>query len=385
MKANIQLFVPTFHVDECLAEIRECLEKGWTGIGFKTNFFEDAFKAYTCLPNAHFLNSSTAGLHLAIKIYKETLGWEDHDEVITTPLTFVSPNHAILYEKLKPVFADIDDTLCLDPESIENKITSRTRAVMYVGIGGNTGRLSEVLDICLRNDLILILDAAHMAGTKYNGAHIGRDIDCSVFSFQAVKNLPTGDAGMICFSDQALDDTVRKYSWLGINKDTYTRSGTTRKASYKWLYDVEHVGLKAHGNSIMAAIGIVQLKYLDVDNKRRRAIASLYKQELSHCPQVRFIKHYPDCQSSRHLFQIRVPGKIRDQLIETLNDRGVFPGVHYRINTDYRMFQYAKGTCPNAEQASQEIISLPLHLRLTDEDVAFVSSNICNIMSSLKV
>lgn len=157
---------------------------------------------------------------------------------------------------------------------------------------------------------------------------------------------------MICFSDQALDETIRKYSRHGINKDTYTKSKGMGKANYKWLYDVKYVGMKAHGNSIMAALGIVQ--------------------------------HYADCLSSRHLFQIRVPGEIRDRLIAALNERCIFPGVHYRINTDYRMYKYAKGTCPNHEKASQEIVTLPLHLRLTDEDVAHVSTSICDITPHLK-
>ena len=105
----IQLFVPHFRIEECLAEIRECLEKGWTGLGYKTVAFETAWKAYTDLPYAHFLNSATAGLHLAVRLLKQRDGWREGDEIITTPLTFVSTNHAMLYENLHPVFADVDE------------------------------------------------------------------------------------------------------------------------------------------------------------------------------------------------------------------------------------------------------------------------------------
>lgn len=118
---GIQLFVPTFDVEGCLEEIKECLEKGWTGLGFKTVQFEDEWKKYTKLPNAHFLNSATSGLNISFDILKERYGWSDEDEVITTPLTFVSSNHAILLNGLKPVFADVDDTLCLDPKEAEKK------------------------------------------------------------------------------------------------------------------------------------------------------------------------------------------------------------------------------------------------------------------------
>lgn len=104
-------------------------------------------------------------LHLAIKVYKETLGWADHDEVITTPFTFVSPNHTILYEKLHPVFADVDESLCLDPQPFLHS----NNLHRYVGMGGNADRLSDVMDICRRRHLVLILDAAHMAGAQYKG------------------------------------------------------------------------------------------------------------------------------------------------------------------------------------------------------------------------
>src|SRR5215204_4123583 len=169
----IHLFVPTFRVDEVLAEIRECLEKGWTGLGYKTVAFEQAWREYSGLPHAHFLGSATAGLHLAVRMLKDEGGWQDGDEVITTPLTFVSTNHAILYERLTPVFADVDQYLCLDPDDIERKIGPRTRAVIFVGLGGNTGQYERVVDLCRRRGLALILDAAHMAGTRLNGRHVG--------------------------------------------------------------------------------------------------------------------------------------------------------------------------------------------------------------------
>ncbi len=139
MPEPIHLFVPTFRIDESLAEIRECLEKGWTGLGYKTVALEAAWREHTGLPHAHFLNSASAGLHLAFKLLKEEGGWAAGDEVITTPLTFVSTNHAILYEDLHPVFADVDGSLCLDPESVAARITPRTRAVCFVGLGGTPG------------------------------------------------------------------------------------------------------------------------------------------------------------------------------------------------------------------------------------------------------
>lgn len=370
---GIQLFTPKFEVEECLSEIRKCLEKGWTGLGFKTVEFEESFKQYTGLPFAYFLNSATAGLYMAMDILKREFQWNDGDEVITTPITFVSTNHSIPKAGLKAVFADIDDTMCLDPRSVAARITERTRAVIFVGIGGNTGHYPEIVELCQKNNLKLILDAAHMAGTRLNGEVPGKEADVVVYSFQAVKNLPTGDSGMICFRDGKLDDAARKIGWLGINKDTYTR--TTNSGNYKWRYDVEYIGEKAHGNSIMAAIALVQLKYLERDNSYRRQLASWYKERLGKHPDLIRLINIPDeCNSSTHLFQIIVEN--RDELILKLNAAEIFPGVHYADNTNYRMYQYAQGTCPVAAYISDHVLSLPMHMHLSYNDVQYICDEV---------
>lgn len=373
----IQLFVPTFRIEETLLQIRECLEKGWTGLGFKTVEFEEAWKEYSGLPHAHFLNSATAGLHLAVRLLKEDGKWQDGDEVITTPLTFISTNHVILYERLRPVFADIDEYLCLDPSSVEERISNRTRAVMYVGMGGNTGRLDEMAELCRKHHLKFILDASHMAGTRLKGKHVGNEADVSVFSFQAVKNLPTADSGMICFKERRLDQEVRKWTWLGIDKDTFSR--THSKGTYKWHYDVVHEGFKYHGNSIMAAMGLVSLKYLEQDNAYRRQIAAWYDEFLQDEPKIKRIPMAPGCLPSRHLYQILVEN--RDEVMRALNDAKIYPGVHYRDNTTYRMYRDGYGKCPRSREASEKIISLPLHLRLTDKEVQRVSEALKEIVN----
>jgi len=362
----INVFVPKFRTQEILDEIRICLDKGWTGLGFKTVEFEEKWKQYTGLKNAHFLSSNTAGLHLAINIFKNEYNWHDGDEIITTPLTFVSTNHVILYENLKPVFADVDEYLCLDPKSVEERITHRTRAVMFVGLGGNVGQYEKITEICKRHKLQLILDAAHMAGTKVNGKHVGQEADVCVFSFQAVKNLPTADSGMICFKDDLLDKIARKQSWLGISKDTFKRYDNECK-TYNWRYEVESLGFKYHGNSVIAAIGLVQLKYLEEDNNRRREIASIYDECLKPMKDVNIIYVAPGSLSSRHLYQICVDK--RDEIVQYFCENEIYPGVHYLDNILYRMYSYAEGTCPNARQKSNTLISLPNHLCLSENDV----------------
>lgn len=363
---GIQLFKPKYEVDECLDEIRECLEMGWTGMGFKTVQFEDAWKEYTRLPFAYYVNSSTIGLYMAVDILKEQYNWKDEDEIITTPITFISSNHAILKSGMKAVFADIDETMCLNPESVEKHITDKTKAIMYVGLGGNTGNYAEIVKLCEKYGLKLILDAAHMAGTRYKGEIPGKEAEVVVYSFQAVKNLPTADSGMICFKKGEFDDIVRKKCWLGINKDTYARTGGN--GNYKWKYDVEYIGDKGHGNSVIASIGLVQLKYLDRDNAYRRQLAQWYTERLSKYPeQIKLVRIEEGCESAYHLYQICVDR--RDELMMALNEAEIYPGVHYANNINYRMYEYAAGTCPYADYVSEHTISLPMHLYLSYDDV----------------
>lgn len=369
MDKNIPLFVPTFRTEECLEEIRECLDKGWTGLGFKTVQLEEKWKEYTGLPHAHFLNSATVGLDMAVNILKEEKGWADGDEVISTPMTFVSTNHAVLYNNLKVVFADVDEYLCLDPKSVLERITPKTRAILFVGLGGNVGRLDEIEKICEEKGLSLILDAAHMSGTRYKGELPGKMADVIIYSYQAVKNMPTGDSGMICFKEGKYDEIARKKAWLGINKDTFAR--TAGSGAYKWKYDVEYLGHKNHGNSIMAAIGLVSLKYLDKDNAYRRQLATWYDEEFAGCDKVKSVPVAPGCESSRHLYQILISN--RDELLLALNECGIYPGVHYRDNTEYKMYAYGKGTCPNSLYVSEHTLSLPMHMRLSREDVKYVA------------
>ena len=370
--STIQVLKPKFHIDECLEQIRECLEKGWTGSGFKTAEFEAKWKEYTGHKNACYLNSNTSGLHLAVNILKRRYGWQDGDEIISTPITFLATNHAILYENMKPCFADVDEYLCLDPADVEKKINEKTRAVAFVGYGGRVGQLDKIIAICKKHNLRLILDAAHMAGTRVNGVMPGTwdGVDVAVYSFQAVKNLPTGDSGMICFADSELDKECRMVSWMGINKDTYSR--TSSEGTYKWNYGVDYLGFKYNGNAIMAAIALAQLPYLDKENARRREICAIYDKAFAGNPNIRIIDapHKDEC--AYHIYEIAVPD--REALLSELAKNDIYGGVHYRDNTEFSMYTYAQGTCPHAHEISQHIITMPLHMYLTDGDVERIAS-----------
>ena len=363
---SIQVLKPKFHVDECLEAVKECLEKGWTGMGFKTVQFEEEWMKYTGHKYAYYLNSNTVGLHLAVKILKMQNNWEDNDEIISTPITFVSTNLAIMYENMKPVFADVDEYLCLDPVDVEKKITPKTKAIIFVGYGGRVGKLKEIISICKKHNLKLILDAAHMSGTRVKGVFPGTwdGVDVTVYSYQAVKNLATGDSGMICWANKEAADLTRMLAWCGINKDTYARSN---KGTYAWKYDVDYVGYKYNGNAIMGAIALVQLKYLDEENQRRREIVKMYSEGFKNNKNIKIVPANYSDECSYHLFELIVPD--REALLNYLSQNDINCGVHYRDNTEYSIFSFGNGTCPNAHEVSQHLITMPLHMWLTDEDV----------------
>lgn len=380
----IHLFRPKFNIEESLDRIRDCLEVGWTGAGYKTDEFESAWRKSMGFKNAFFVNSCTAALDLAVRCLKERYGWQDGDEIITTPNTFVSTNHMILKNRLHPVFADIDDTLCLAPNSVIDRISEKTRAVMFVGIGGNPGNYSQIVDICRQRNLKLILDAAHMSGTRLDGEPVGHEADAVCFSFHAVKNLPTADGGMLCFADAGLDADARVKAWLGIDSSTYERT-KMEVAKYKWKYNVRSLGEKYSGNAVMAALAISQLASLEGGNDRRRSIARMYDQGLADVVNqglVRLVRKPENCESSTHLYQIIVDD--RNGLHDELEKQGIETGVHYISNTRYEMYRYAQGSCPNAEYISDHVLSLPMHLELTDTDVRTVIKALIAVLTKEK-
>jgi dTDP-4-amino-4,6-dideoxygalactose transaminase len=369
MKKQIQLFKPVFDIDNTLDEIRNCLELGWTGMGFKTNEFETIWSNYTGHKFNLFLNSATAGLNLAFEVLKKIEGWKQDSEVISTGLTFVSTNHAIILAGLVPVFCDVDETLTLDPNSFLKMITKKTKAAVFVGIGGNFGNLNEIKSICEHYNIKLVLDAAHMAGTRApNGQFLSKLSDITVYSFQAVKNLPTADSGMFSTNNVVYYELAKKLSWLGIDLDTFTRSTD----GYKWKYSVDEIGYKYNGNSVMAAIAIVQARSLDDHNQKRRLICKQYD-ELFDAAKIKQVSHpkiINQNQSSRHLYQIVVED--RDSLISWLNNKGIGVGVHYIDNTFYDVFKLYKRSNDYSRNVSTKLISLPLHLELELDDIEFI-------------
>ena len=367
---QIPLFLPRFNIPHCLSLIEECLVKGWTGIGYRTEEFEIAWRDYTSCGYAHFLNSSTSGLNLAVEILARIHGWPSNSEVITTPLTFISTNHAILHAGYQPVFADCDNSGCLTLNAVEECISPETKCIIFVGLGGSIGELPQISQMCKERKIGLIVDAAHMAGSTINGMHANCFGDITVYSFQAVKNLPTADSGMLCTNNQDIDCLARKLSWLGIDKDTFQRS---RAGSYKWDYDVCELGYKYHGNSVIASIALSQLKSLDSDNEYRRQVAEWYKNSIDQSL-VRILYHSNEETSSRHLFQIDASD--RDRLMSFLSENGISTGVHYKDNSLYSMYKDYTSHARYARSLWSNLVTLPCHLGITQNDAERIGSTV---------
>jgi dTDP-4-amino-4,6-dideoxygalactose transaminase len=358
---TIQLFRPRVSED-AIAAAAEVLRSGWLGLGPRTAEFEKAFAEYAGIQHCVGLSSCTAAIHLALHVLDLPRG----AEVITTPLTFVSTNHAILYEGLTPVFADVNPaTGSLNPESVRDRVTDRTGAIIVVHYGGYPADLDELYAIAREAGIELIEDCAHAAGASYKGRRIGSHGRLHAFSFHAVKNLPMGDGGALTVRDSQDDERLRRLRWLGIDKDTFRRTG---KQGYSWEYDVVEVGYKCHMNDIDAAIGLVQLQLLDRDNARRASIAAQYRAGLANVAGLTLPPESSDRASSYHLFPVLA--ERRNDLADRLREAGIDTGVHYRRNDEYPM--YRKSELPASEYFSTHTLSLPMHLDLSDDDVATV-------------
>jgi perosamine synthetase len=370
---TIQLFRPCVS-DEAVAAVNDVLRSGWIGLGPKTAEFEGRFADYVGSKYAVAVNSATAALHLAMVV----AGVGDGDEVLTTPMTFVSTNHAILYQRAAPVFVDVDDrTLNIDLDKAERLVSPRTKAIVAVHYGGNPLPMDRLYEFGARHGLAVIEDAAHACGASFRGRRIG-SFGLTCFSFHAVKNLPLGDGGMITTNDELLYRRLIHLRWVGIDRSTYARSA----GPYQWEYDVVELGYKYHMNDIAAAIGLAHLSKLEQWNARRHQMVDLYRTHLSQTGPgaVRFVEQTPGAVSASHLCVIRVPN--RNRIVDGLKELGVGVGVHYKPNHHYAMYAGArKGDLSVVEKAYKEVISLPLHLLLTDEDVETVCKALRTVLA----
>jgi perosamine synthetase len=358
----ITVFRPVVE-DGAIAAVNAVLRSGWPGPGPAVERFEESFARYVGAPHAVAVSSCTAALHLALLLLEVGPG----DEVITTPITFVGANEVILMAGATPVFADVDpSTGLLDPTSVAERVTPRTRAVIVTHLSGTPADLDALYAVAERRSIAVVEDAAHACGSAYRGVRIGGHPGMQAFSFQATKNLNAVDGGMLCVRSPELAARARRLRWMGISDDTWTRG---RRGAYRWAYRVDELGQRYTMSDLNAAMGLAHLGTLEVANERRRSIARRYREGLRGLPGVAIPAADPDSRSATYFSPVLVDG--RDELCSWLAAHGIGSSVHFRRNDAHELFGPA-ADLPGAERYWRRAITLPLHLRLTDHDVARV-------------
>lgn len=368
----IPFHVPQIDEDE-IRSVVETLKSGWLTTGIKTKQFEEDFARYVGADRAVAVNSCTAALHLAL----EAIGIKEGDEVIVPAMTFTATAEVVLYFKAKPVVVDcLPDTLNIDPDQVERAVNSKTKAVIPVHFGGQACDMKQVLEIARRHNLYIVEDAAHALPAKYQGQMIGTIGDITCFSFYATKTITTGEGGMATTNNPEWAARMRMMSLHGISHDAWKRY--SKEGS--WYYEVVRPGFKYNLTDIAAAIGIEQLKKSNAFAAARKKIAAAYNRGFSELPEIQTPVCSLDVQHAWHLYVIQLQLEqlkiTRDQFIEALKEKGIGTSVHFiplHLHPFYReAFGYVPEDFPNATQAYQRIISLPIYPGMADRDISRV-------------
>ncbi len=357
-----------------------CLKSGWITTGALCKEFEDKFCGLTGAGQAVTLNSATAGMHLILT----ALNLQPGDEVITPSMTFASTVNMIALSQAKPVFVDIDyDTLNINCELIEAKLTSRTKAIIPVHFAGVPVDMDKINELARKHHLTVIEDAAHAIGTYYKGIHAGGFGHAAIFSFHPIKNITTGEGGMITLNDADLEKKLRLLRFHGIERDAWKRYGKGGNPAY----DIMEPGYKYNMPDLLAALGLAQLERWKELNARRQTLAGLYLDGLNDCdrldlPQVPSYDHI----HAWHLFIIKIRDYSRDAFMQQLAEYNIGYGLHFPpVHTLSFVNQKYPGSnlsLPETNRAADRIISLPLFPDMAEDDVQYVCSAIKEILKN---
>ena len=366
-----------------IESVADVLRSGWITTGAQTARFEELFREYSHAKSAVALASATAGMHCVF----ESLNLGEGDEIITPSMTWVSTINLLALRGATPVFIDVNrDTLMVSPEAVEAAITPKTRAVIPVHFAGAPCDLTPLRSLCEKHDLVLIEDAAHAAGTEYKGEKIGLR-GTAIFSFHPIKNLTTGEGGMVTSDDENLIERVRRMKFHGLGVDAFDRDthGRTPQA------EVIEPGYKYNLTDISAALGIGQLARLDSFIERRAELAHLYLELLAEIIEIAplDVPEYSH-RHAWHLFIVRVLAEIsRDELMAELKARNIGTGLHFRAAHTQKFYRgnakYApRFSLENTQWNNDRICSLPLFPAMKNDDVHDVVKAIKAIFAARK-
>ena len=361
------------------AAIAAVLADSAPSCGARVLEFEKAFAKYCGATQALAVTSATAGLDLALA----AAGVRPGDEVITTPISWISTANAAAKLGATVVFADVDpDTLNINPASVAAKITGRTRVILPVHLYGQCCDMDELNELARTNAILVIDDCAHTAGAEYKGRKTGSLADISVFSFHQQKNMVTlGEGGMVTTSDTTLFERMLGLRSLCCRsydpKGKYLAFDEAQHPMGKryWELDFEDLGSNFRMTEIQAAVGLIQLRKLDAMNQRRIEIAAKYTRRIS---KVRPLAVLPDRKHVFHIFGVLADNK-EDFMWRMYTDHRIKVWSHYmpiHLTTAYRKLGHGPGECPVAESLFKHYVSLPIHPRLTPEAVDYLCSTI---------
>lgn len=369
--------------EDDIQEVVEVLRSGWITTGPNAGKFEEEFAAYVGAKGAVAVASATGGMHVALR----ALGIGPGDEVITPSMTWVSTVNLIVLSGATPVFVDSDpDTLMALPEQIEERITPRTKLIIPVHFAGAPADMDRIRRIAASRGVRVIEDAAHALGTEYKGERVGRT-GAAIFSFHPIKNITTGEGGMVCADDAEFLERVRRLKFHGLGQDAHDRKMQGRSPQA----EVVEPGYKYNMTDICAALGRRQLMRVDEFNRARSDLAAMYGERLAGIEEVRPLgmPAYP-IRHAWHLFVVRLDveraGLDRNAFMEGLKNRNIGTGIHFRAVHLQKFYQeqmgFKRGSLPNAEWNSDRICSLPLFPGMTSEDVDDVVSAIKDVLAA---
>lgn len=362
--------------EEDINEVVNVLRSSWITTGPKIKEFEDALRAYIGCRYCTVVNSGTSALDIAV----QSLDIPEGSEIITTPFTFVATSNAIIYNGHRPVFADIcSDTFNIDPEDIRRKITENTKAIIYVDYAGHPCDIRELKEIADEFDLYLIEDACHSIGAQYQQKKVGKFADLTIFSFHPVKHITTGEGGAVVTDNKEMYEKLSLLRTHGIDKNSMDRYGPDAS----WAYDMKSLGRNYRMTDFQAALGISQLKKLDGFIEKRSEIVSQYHELLGEVESIRLPVLKNNVKHAWHIYTILLNQSIdRDEVFKYMRTANIGVNVHYipvyRHSYYVNRFKIDPNDFPCAEAVFKKIITLPLHPRMSDEDIRYISNKIEN-------
>lgn len=355
--------------DADIQAVVDVLKSDYLTCGPKIEEAEKKLCEITGAKHAVLIANGTAALHAAAF----AAGVGPGDEVITTPITFAASANCALYMGARPVFADINpETYNIDPDSIENCITEKTKAVVAVDYTGQAVEYDRIRAICDKHNLIFIEDAAHSLGTKYNGKPVGSLADMTEFSFHPVKTCTAGEGGAVTTNDDELYKKLLLFRTHGI---TRVQSWMDKESEGGWYYQQIALGYNYRMTDMQAALLSSQLDKLGLFGKRRKELVKRYDEAFSSMPEITVQKEIPESDTVRHLYVIQLNTELlkcgRREVFDALQAEGIGVNVHYIPVYSFPYYQklgYKMGTCPNAERLYDRMISIPLFYSMSDED-----------------